>query len=137
MYELIIPLAYLIASYFGMNELFTQQPFSVTNMGIFLDATLTGIRIRHDYSNGDDCLTAVFEMLDTPYFLNRNLSLLGQLPEYEHASKNGKRWQEFKNTGLLMSAMLSSSGADVVGNCTGTGAEFYDSVQSHFDGWKQ
>ena len=36
-----------------------------------------------------------------------------------------------------MSAMLASSGADVVGNCTGTAAEFHDSVRAHFDGWTQ
>ena len=76
----------------GIFKLYTDNKFSETETGIYLDATLTGIRIRRDYTNGDKCLNAFFEVLDSAYSLHQNLTNLALEFDYLNASPSGQSW---------------------------------------------
>ena len=87
----------------GIFDLYTQSKFSETEPGLYLDATLTGVRIRRDYANGEKCLNAFFDVLDSAYLLHQNLTDLALQFDYIAASPSGQRWEVAKNAGLLMS----------------------------------
>ena len=42
-----------------------------------------------------------------------------------------------KNAGLLMGETMATSGADVVGNCTGTAVEFIDRFDGHMAAYSE